>query len=324
MASKKIEEGQEHIRLAEKCMKTGLLKWRPDYEIAVDHYQQAATCFRNAKQLDMCKESLMKAADCHKQNRGLFHAARCYEQIILILKEQNNLLQIEDLGHRACQLYQQQGSPEAAASALDKAAKIIETTLPESALNLYQHAVEVVMTEDSTRQAAEYACKISRILVRLQLYDQAADALRREICLNQQAENIQAIGRLAVALVLVQLARGDSVAAEKAFKEWGNCCDANEVQTLEMLLQAFDDEDPTAAKRALSSPFIKHMDVEYARLARDLPLPQGLSTAPKANVIENAAPSYKSPHTTSGDNADDLPKERGSAPLDDIEDGGLC
>lgn len=45
------------------------------------------------------------------------------------------------------------------------------------------------------------------------------------------------IGRLAVALVLVQLAREDSVAAEKAFKEWGNCCDQNEVQTLEMLLQ---------------------------------------------------------------------------------------
>lgn len=71
----------------------------------------------------------------------------------------------------------------------------------------------------------------------LKRYDQAADALRREICLNQQANNIPSIGRLAVALVLVQLARGDSVAAEKAFKEWGNCCDGNEVQTLEMLLQ---------------------------------------------------------------------------------------
>lgn len=68
-------------------------------------------------------------------------------------------------------------------------------------------------------------------------FDQAADALRREICLNQQNEAYQQIGRLAVALVLVQLARGDSVAAEKAFKEWGNCCDANEVQTLELLLQ---------------------------------------------------------------------------------------
>lgn len=38
------------------------------------------------------------------------------------------------------------------------------------------------------------------------------------------------------------------------------------------------------------------MDIEYARLARDLPLPKGIATAPRANVIENAAPSYKSPN----------------------------
>lgn len=60
-------------------------------------------------------------------------------------------------------------------------------------------------------------------------YDQAADALRREIGLHEQSEHLPAIGRLAVALVLVQLARGDYVAAEKAFKEWGNCCEAPEV-----------------------------------------------------------------------------------------------
>lgn len=52
-------------------------------------------------------------------------------------------------------------------------------------------------------------------------YDLAAHSIRREIGLHQQTENLQATGRLAVALVLVQLARGDVVAAEKAFKEWG-------------------------------------------------------------------------------------------------------
>ena len=61
-------------------------------------------------------------------------------------------------------------------------------------------------------------------------YDHAADAVRREIGLQQQAECTGPIGRLAVALVLVQLARGDTVAAEKAFKEWGNYCDFQEVQ----------------------------------------------------------------------------------------------
>lgn len=140
--------------------------------------------------------------------------------------------------------------------------------------------------------------KVARLLVKLKMYDQAADAIRREIGLNQQTESYNAIGRLAVALVLVQLARDDYVAAEKAFKEWGNCCDVQEVQTLEMLLQAYDDEDPDAARRALSSPFIRHMDVEYACLARDLNLPKGISTAPKANVIENAAAEYKSPNAS--------------------------
>lgn len=38
------------------------------------------------------------------------------------------------------------------------------------------------------------------------------------------------------------------------------------------------------------------MDVEYARLARDLPLPKGATIAPKANVIENAAAEYISPN----------------------------
>lgn len=56
--------------------------------------------------------------------------------------------EIEALAHRACKLYQQQGSPEAGASSLEKAAKIVEHTLPEHALNLYQHAVEVVTVSE--------------------------------------------------------------------------------------------------------------------------------------------------------------------------------
>lgn len=143
----------------------------------------------------------------------------------------------------------------------------------------------------------------------------AADSIRREIGLNQQVEAYQATGRLVVALVLVQLARGDLVAAEKAFKEWGNafkirmycvlgnrmnvtgtCCESPEVQTLEMLLQAFDEEDPETAKKALNNPFIKHMDVEYAILARNMPLPEGITVPAQVKVLENVAASYVSPN----------------------------
>lgn len=66
-------------------------------------------------------------------------------KIILILKETNSLLEIEENVNKACNLYQQHGSPEAAATALDKAAKIVEQKHPEIALNFYKHALEVVM-----------------------------------------------------------------------------------------------------------------------------------------------------------------------------------
>lgn len=327
--NKKIQEGIELIKSAEKSLKTSFLKWRPDYEVAAEEYAKAATCFKNTKSYEQCKECLMKAADCHRQNRALFHAAKSLEQALLICKDLGDLREVAQLADRACTMYQQHGSPDAGASVLDKAAKILEQTQPEQALELYHRAGDVAMVEDSTKQAAEYISKTARILVKLQLYDRAATAIRREIGLHQQSEHLPAIGRLAVALVLVQLARGDTVAAEKAFKEWGNCCEAPEVQTLEMLLAAYDEEDPDAARAALNSPFIKHMDVEYARLARDLPLPKGSDTLPvKAAVRQNAAPSYVSPNavnstTTTVEDTRPAADSKKEDEEDEYE-GGLC
>lgn len=37
------------------------------------------------------------------------------------------------------------------------------------------------------------------------------------------------------------------------------------------------------------------MDIEYARLARDLPLPEGIESVPKPAVVTNAQQAYQSP-----------------------------
>lgn len=61
-------------------------------------------------------------------------------------------------------------------------------------------------------------------------------ALRREIALLQQIDTVAPIGRLAVIVVLLHLARRDYVAAEKAFKEWGNYCEQPEVCEIRIIL----------------------------------------------------------------------------------------
>lgn len=287
LAAKKISEAEELVRTAEKSLKVSLLKWAPDYDSAADEYSKAATAFRIAKSFDRSKECFLKAIDCYKSNKSWFHAAKCYEQIILLSKETGNLVDVEEYANKACSLYQQHGSPEAAASALDKAAKLTEQKHPEIALRFYQHAVEVILIEDSTRQAAEFCSKVSRLLVKLKRYEEATKALKKEIALNQQTESYGIIGRLVVALVLVQLALGDSVEAEKSFKEWGNCCEAEEVSTLQTLLQAFDEEDAELAARMLANPFIRHMDVEYSILAKNIPLPKGLEVEKKNDECQD-------------------------------------
>lgn len=86
-------------------------------------------------------------------------------------------------------------------------------------------------------------------------------------------------------------------------------------------MQAYDEEDPDSAKRALSSPFIKHMDVEYAILAREIPLPEGMCTP---NVSKESKDNEEpiNLESTGGDTVD---KEAPKEPTEDDEyAGGLC
>lgn len=251
-------------------------------------YFKAATAYRIAKSFDKSKDCFLKAIDCYENNKSWFHAAKSYEQIILLAKETDKLSEVEDYANRACCLYQQHGSPEAAAAALDKAAKMTESKHPDLALGFYKRALAVVLIGDSTHQASEFASKVSRILVRLKKYEEATKALKKEISLNLQTKSYGQVGRLVVALVLVQLTLEDYVDAKKTFKKWGNRCDPQEVNTLQNLLKAFDDEDPELATKMLASPFIRHMDVEYALLSKDVPLPKGNRQMTK-NAVDNAA-----------------------------------
>lgn len=153
-------------------LKTSLLKWRPDYDTAADEYNKAgtfntlifffrfrlsskcvqwgkfwfaATCFRVAKSIEKAKECLIKAAECYRENKSLFHAAKSLDQTVILCKESGTPREIQKLAEEACNLYQQHGSLDSGASVLDKAAKILEHHHPEIALQLFQHAADVVM-----------------------------------------------------------------------------------------------------------------------------------------------------------------------------------
>lgn len=269
-ASRKVAEGTEALRQAEKCLKTGLLKWKPDFDNAANEYSKAATCFKAAKALDQCKDAHLRSADCYLKNGSFFASGKQLEQAALVSRDMGNLQAAAELIDRASRLYIDSRSPDTAALVLERGAKIVEGKFPEIAVEFFNRAAEIVSVEDRPRQSAEFCGHAVRLLLKLARWDEAAEAVSRQKQLLTEAQDDRAVGRLVVALVLVHLARDDFVAASKAVDHDEGFLEAQEQDTLSCLLKGYDEGDPDMVTRALNAPFLRHMDTEYAKLARML------------------------------------------------------
>jgi len=147
---------------------------------------------------------------------------------------------------------------------------MIESQRPEKAAQWYAQASEVTMLEERPRQAAEYANKSVRIYLKLRQYDGAVEWLRKAMNHTLEADDTQSLGRLYVGLILIELAREDIVSAQKAFREGKNFIEDQEIYYLTTLLDGFDQMDASAIVTGLNSPFIKSLDNEYTKIARNI------------------------------------------------------
>lgn len=275
MEARKNQEGEAHLASAAKYLETSFfkLKFSPDWDSAADEYNKAAICFKVARNWTACREAHLKACEGYANSGSLYHAGKQLDMAMLVCKEQNDLSEVESLASRGGLLYRQAGSPEAAVQLLLRAAKLLEISMPASAISLYQKASETVGTEDRPAEAAQHMETAARLMVRVKEYDRAAESLHTTLQLYSQGGGGGAAGRVVLNLILVQIARGDSVAGSKAWSSWGGCCQSDQGAAAKDIVQGFTEQDYTVAKRGLDSPAVKALDNDYVKLARDISLP---------------------------------------------------
>ncbi|XP_051537913.1 N-ethylmaleimide-sensitive factor attachment protein, gamma a [Myxocyprinus asiaticus] len=283
--AQKINEAHEHIAKAEKYLKTSFMKWKPDYDSAASEYAKAAVAFKNAKQLEQAKDAYLQEAEAHTNNRTLFHAAKALEQAGMMLKDMQRLPEGVQYIEKASMMYVENGTPDTAAMALDRAGKLIEPLDLSKAVHLYQQAASVFENEDRLRQAVELVGKVSRLLVRQRKFDEAAVSLQKEKSMYKEIENYPTCFKKTIAQVLVHLHRGDYVAAEKCVRESYSIpgfSGSEDCVAMEQLLQGYDEQDEDLVYRVCNSPLLKYMDNDYAKLAISLRVPGGGKKKPAA------------------------------------------
>ncbi|TRY79242.1 hypothetical protein TCAL_01972 [Tigriopus californicus] len=275
MEAKKLAEGEEHMRLGEKALKTSLTKWSPDLDTAADEFSRAGTCFKVAKAYDRALDAFSRSCDCNKNCRQLYQAAKALETSILICKDANKTDLISNLAERGGLLYRQHGSPESAAQLMEKAAKILESSRPQEALALYQKAADTILTEDRPKQAADILGKVSQLQAKEKLWTDTANTLEQTIKLMQESGSVGVAGKYVSALVLVHLVAEDVVAASKSLAVWGGYCDSDQSQALHKIIDGFGEEDGEMVKQGLNSPAMKNLDVEFTKMVKDIKIPEG-------------------------------------------------
>ncbi|XP_054393569.1 gamma-soluble NSF attachment protein isoform X4 [Pongo abelii] len=222
----------------------------------------------------------------------------------MMLKEMQKLPEAVQLIEKASMMYLENGTPDTAAMALERAGKLIENVDPEKAVQLYQQTANVFENEERLRQAVELLGKASRLLVRgrssgeskfrsdsefhldyiwdgLKVsprFDEAALSIQKEKNIYKEIENYPTCYKKTIAQVLVHLHRNDYVAAERCVRESYSIPGFNgseDCAALEQLLEGYDQQDQDQVSDVCNSPLFKYMDNDYAKLGLSLVVPGG-------------------------------------------------
>ncbi|KAJ1345772.1 hypothetical protein KIN20_000381 [Parelaphostrongylus tenuis] len=279
--SPRLTEAAECERKAAECLKTSLLKLKlkPDYDGAASALERASVCYRNSGDVKKAAKALIEAAGHYEQLGNLFHAAKAHEGAAMLLREAGDIAAAFPLFEKAIGQYAEAGSLDTAAMTVERAAKVVAQTEPEKAVKLYEKGLGLVQQSDRSKLAGEFLSQIARLNLRMERYNEASKAICEEIEKYVEVKESGRVGQLTIALILVQLALGDSVAAAKRY-QWvvEQCADfevTDDARVCRQLIGCWESHDDEQFQNLLKSGILRSMDNDYLRLMKKLHVPEG-------------------------------------------------
>jgi hypothetical protein len=99
-------------------------------------FERAATCYKNAGDLDSCLDMYLKSADCHKNSGNKFHEGKSKEMAAMVAKDKGDLDRATALFEDSSRLYLQSNAQDSATTVLDRAGKILENVDTKKAIEV--------------------------------------------------------------------------------------------------------------------------------------------------------------------------------------------
>ncbi|ORY05364.1 TPR-like protein [Basidiobolus meristosporus CBS 931.73] len=309
MDTQRINEGLEFLKSGDKAATKGWFR-KPDWDIAGQYYDKAASCFKAARSYEKAAEAFLKAADAQFKADSLFMAAKAYESAASMNIQMKEPERAAAYYRKASDLYNAHGSADNAAEMLEKGGKALESIDIEQSMELYIASCNLYESEDRGRFGVDTFRKTITILLKNRRFEKAVEMLQKSADINKSLGITANLDKIYLSIIIVLLGMGDDVEANKQYTNFmqGGFGVGDEAHVAQDIIEAFQNFDQEKLQEATSSRIVNFLDNEVARIARNLRVPGGGAVA--APVPD---------HTQSASDPVEVAFEPES-----IEEGGLC
>ena len=283
MEAKHVSEALKERKVAEGALKTSLFgNWKADYDSAAHHYEKAGQLFKLGKSFSESKSCYLEAAKCYGSGRVLFSAGKCHEAVSVCCKELSSFEEALHHIERAGDYYTQNGTPSTAISCYTKGAEGIADKLPLEAGQLYLRAGELERDNEHPREAIKCFRGAQKTFARGKMYGECMTSVQLSRDMYEELGNCEQVRKCNMSLVILHLARGDSVAARQSV--------VGDVSLVaDELIAAVDAGDDEAIRKLAAHGDIVYLDTEIARIARFL-TQDGAENVPVTTAPQRAPP----------------------------------
>jgi len=282
------EEAREHM--AQKALTASWmsLKFSPDFLSASLEFTQAATLFRAAGLLQDAIEAWVRAAEMKDKLHDQFGAGRAYESAAAICDGggPGGAPAAAEYWEKAIRCFRLCGKSEIAAKLILKMATLRDKEGDVAGTKqAYEDAIEVFTDAEQDYNLGDVYKQYVGFLVRSGLFDAAVKAIdgHIEVLLRQKHHAFAHKELLAKAVLMLHAE--DNVRAEEALNPsfsvegWFM---SKESQVGSDLLGAFKENDAEALQRVQKEQVLTFLQVEIARIAKQLRVPTFAAPAPAA------------------------------------------
>ncbi|CAF1375604.1 unnamed protein product [Didymodactylos carnosus] len=292
--SHKVTEAEEHVRQAEKYLKTSLTNWKPDLDSAINELEKAMSCYRIANSYDKCLEISLRNAELQLKKESKFFAAKSYEQAATCAQQMNDLPQSAKYFDKAAQLLIEGGQRDSAVILYERIGSVFQNFDRLLAIDFYVKGARIAEVDDKTHQASELYEKAALQSIRQsQNFTQTSELLEKCSHILVKMERYDRLNRILLYRILIKLFMDDFVAANNLFErfcqEYPTFAEWEEAQNIQMLIEAFEQDDPDLISQNCQRPFFLAIDNEFVRLLKRWIRPTATKRPQNGAAVESSS-----------------------------------